>query len=311
MKLSVITPSLNPRKEYIRRVFDALGKQTVPLREWEYLVVDSGNTPPLRERFDLSWHPHASIIGAPEQRLAVSRLRGLEQARGNLIVFVDDDNVLAADYLETAMREMEKYSFIGVLGGYVEAEFHGEVQPWMHEFLPILGASQFLPKPVRDICYGCPAGPWVPSGSGMIIRKAVAAEYCRQVAADPSKLTIGRVGGRLLGSDDVDLAYTSFDLDMAIGRSIHPRLTHLIPASRLTEQYLVRLLYASNYSTASMDVRRGWKKKVPLPPLTFIGKMKHFWVANRKTTPKDRCWRAFAKGYRDGLAGAPFDERFL
>lgn len=310
MKFSVITPSLNPRKEYIRRVFDALLHQTVPLQEWEYLVVDSGNTPPLREQFDLSWHPNARVLEAPGQRLAVSRLRGLEQAKGDLIVFVDDDNVLAPDYLEAALREMEKYPFIGVLGGYVEAEFHGEVQPWMEEFLPILGASQFLPKPAKEICYGYPAGPWVPSGSGMIIRAAVAAEYCRQVEADPSKLTIGRVGDRLLGSDDVDLAYTATDMEMAIGRSSLPRLTHLIPAARLTERYLLRLLYASNYATASLMVRRGWRDRVSLPPVTFWSRIRTALSAARKTSPEIRCRRTFAKGYQDGRAGAPFDERF-
>jgi len=313
MKVSVITPALNPRPEYIRRVFDALRNQTLPKDEWEYIVVDSGSTPPLKKQLDLSWHPNSYLIEAPEQRLAVSRLRGLEQAKGDLIIFVDDDNVLAPDYVETAISEMNTYPFIGVLGGYTEGEFHGVVQPWMHEFLPILGALQYLPEPMDEICYALmkSGGPWVPSGSGMIIRKSVAVEYRRQAEKDPDKLTIGRVGTRLLGSDDVDLAYTAIDMSMAIGRSKAPQLIHLIPESRLTELYFVRLLYASNYATAHLLVRRGWKESAHIPSVTFVRRlragMREVLSRFKDITPQQRCWKAFSEGYRDGLAGAPFN----
>lgn len=310
IKLTAITPCLNPRMEYIRRVFNGLQNQTLALEKWEYLVVDSGNTPPLEEQFDLSWHPHARVIHAPGQRLAYSRLLGLEHARGEIIVFVDDDNVLAPDYFDAAILEMDRYAFIGSLGGYVEAEFHGEIQPWMHDFLPILGASQFLPVPPKALCYGCPVGPWMPSGSGMMIRRVVAEEYRRQVTEDPARLAIGRVGNSLMGSDDIDLACTANDLNMAVGRSTRPRLTHLIPASRLTERYLERLLYASNYATASLYVRKGWRKQTPRPPVSLRSKIGACLATIRKAAPEARCWRAFRKGYQDGLAGAPFDPRY-
>lgn len=312
MLISVITPSLNPRKEFIQRVFEGLQQQTLPLRQWEYVVVDSGNNPPLRERFDLSWHPNACIIEAPEKRLAVSRLRGMEKASGDLIVFVDDDNVLECNYLEEAMREMALYPFIGVLGGYIEAEFQGGIEPWMHDFLPILGALQFQSGPHEDLCYAKvkSAGPWVPAGSGMIVRRSVADEYSRQVVADPNKLVIGRVGDQLLGSDDVDLAYTAIDMSLAIGRSRRPCLKHLIPETRLSLTYLLRLLYASNYATASLLVRRGWKTRCPLPPVGWLTKVYRRISSLRSRPPEQQCWIAFAKGYQDGLAGVPFDQDY-
>jgi glycosyltransferase involved in cell wall biosynthesis len=313
MQISVITPALNPREEFIQRVFRALASQTLPRSSWEYIVVDSGSEPALRQRLDLAWHPHATILEAPGKRLAVSRLRGMERAQGDLIVFVDDDNILAPDYLETALHEMARLPQVGVLGGHVEAEFLGAVAPWMHDFLPILGASKYRPEPEEDLCYALikAAGPWVPAGSGMIVRNQVVAEYRRQVAADADKLVIGRVGDRLQGSDDVDLAYTAIDLGLAIGRSRRPRLQHLIPESRLTVRYLERLLYASNYATAALLVRRGWKK--PCPPLKLPRAVRpvNALTAWRQKSPDQRGWKALGKGYEDGMAGEPFDAAYL
>lgn len=312
MYVSVITPALNPRKEFILRVFKALEEQTLPMEKWEYIVVDSGSTPPLNEQLNLSWHPNACVLEAPEQRLAVSRWRGMQRAKGELIIFVDDDNVLAPNYLESAIAEMENHPFIGVLSGHVEGEFHGEIQPWMREFLPILGVTEYSSMPDAELIYALvkTGGPWVPAGSGMIVRRAIVEEYCRQVAMDPEKLSVGRVGKQLLGSDDVDLAYTAIDLAMAIGRSRKPKLIHLIPEARLTESYLVRLLYASNYATARLLVRRGWKKQASLQAPQKLQALRRLLSQFKKRTPGERCWAAFAAGYRDGLCGAPFDERY-
>ena len=47
--------------------------------------------------------------------LTYARLRGIKEASGDLLVFVDDDNVLDPDYLETVQRVAEEKPFLGVL----------------------------------------------------------------------------------------------------------------------------------------------------------------------------------------------------
>jgi glycosyltransferase involved in cell wall biosynthesis len=117
--VSVVVPTHNPREKYLARVLDALRVQTLSKDLWEVVVVDNNSTKPLSlttghrddrttgaktAEIDLSWHPQAKIVREERLGLTFARLRGFAEAKGELIVMVDDDNVLAPDYLETAVE---------------------------------------------------------------------------------------------------------------------------------------------------------------------------------------------------------------
>ena len=61
-ELSVVICSHNPRKDYLERVLTALRGQTLPLDEWELLLIDNKSNVALGSDVDLSWHPAARII---------------------------------------------------------------------------------------------------------------------------------------------------------------------------------------------------------------------------------------------------------
>jgi glycosyltransferase involved in cell wall biosynthesis len=97
--VSVIVCTHNPRQEYLTRVLAALRVQTLPTAGWELLVIDNASKEPVAGRFDLSWHPHGRHVREDELGLTPARLRWIAEARAELLVFVDDDNVLDPDYL--------------------------------------------------------------------------------------------------------------------------------------------------------------------------------------------------------------------
>ena len=103
LNISVILCTHNPRKDYLRRVLAGLRAQTLPLHQWELLLVDNASAASLAGRFDLSWHPNARHVREEELGLTPARLRGIREASGAILVFVDDDTVLAPDYLEQAL----------------------------------------------------------------------------------------------------------------------------------------------------------------------------------------------------------------
>src|ERR1700746_4111324 len=100
---SVVICSHNPRPQYLRRVLDALRNQTLPKERWELLLVDNASTDSLATAWDLSWHRLGRHIRERELGIARARLRGIKATQTELIVFVDDDNVLAPDYLSEAI----------------------------------------------------------------------------------------------------------------------------------------------------------------------------------------------------------------
>src|SRR5580698_4641162 len=116
LPVSVIICSHNPREDYLRRVLDALKAQTLPAKDWELLLVDNASKEPLAGRFNLSWHPNARHVREDKTGLTHARLCGIAEAKGDLLVFVDDDNVLRSDYLQACLKLSAARPDIGAFG---------------------------------------------------------------------------------------------------------------------------------------------------------------------------------------------------
>ncbi len=100
--ISTILCTHNPRPDYLRRTLEGLRRQDIKKDDWELVVVDNACDPPFAKLADLGWHPRARVVCERTLGLTEARLRGLRESRGDLIVFVDDDNVLADNYLKVA-----------------------------------------------------------------------------------------------------------------------------------------------------------------------------------------------------------------
>ena len=92
---TIIICTHNPRPHYLDRVLAALRNQSLPYRQWELLLIDNASEPALAPRWDILWHPNARHIRESELGLAVARRHGIMEAAGDLLIFVDDDNILA------------------------------------------------------------------------------------------------------------------------------------------------------------------------------------------------------------------------
>ena len=100
MELIVVICPHNPNPRCLQRALDALPKQTLPQAEWELLLIENASKGPLAGRLDAAWHPLARQLREERLGRAEARLRGISEARGPVLMFVDDDNVLAPDYLQ-------------------------------------------------------------------------------------------------------------------------------------------------------------------------------------------------------------------
>src|SRR5208282_4410819 len=116
LNLSVIVCAHNPRADYLAHTLDGLRAQTLPRQHWELIIVDNASREPIDGIVDLGWHPQSSVHCEPTPGLTVARLRGIAAARAPLIVFVDDDNALAPDYLAQAAALAEAWPRLGVFG---------------------------------------------------------------------------------------------------------------------------------------------------------------------------------------------------
>jgi glycosyltransferase involved in cell wall biosynthesis len=235
MQFSVIICAHNSRPDYLRRVFDALREQTLPKEQWELLLVDNASKEPLAGNYDLSWHPCGRHVRENELGLTAARLRGIRETEGEILVFVDDDNVLMPDYLAKALEIADRCPFIGAWAGQVEGEFEKPLAPELDPFRGCLVLGT-VPSDIWTNTYESLSA--IPFGAGMCIRRAVATAYAQVCRSDSRRQTLDRIGNALLGGGDVDLAYTAIDQGYGMGRFKALRVLHLIPRRRVDPEYL-------------------------------------------------------------------------
>ena len=101
-------------------------------------------------------------------------------------------------------------------------------------------------------------------------------ENCRlplacSCSTEPNAKTTRGMGATLasgVGEEDTDLALTAFDLGLGTGLFRCLILTHLIPAGRVKEDYLLRLVEAKGFSytmlQSARSMRDSFRKHSPM-----------------------------------------------
>jgi len=264
MPLSVLICTHNPRRDFLNRTLAALRVQTLPLADWEIILVDNASATPVATQFDVSWHPRARIVVETTLGLTPARLRAIQEATTDLLVFVDDDNVLAPDFLAEAVRLAAAHPFLGAFGCSIRADYEkapeGEARNWTW----LLTVGEF--EHARWSNLGVAGGDvfTLPSGAGLVIRTNVAREYAKLATSDPLRASLDRRGADLTGSGDRDLAATSIRLGLGTGKFPSLKLDHLMSAGRVDPAYLIRLAEATAYGETILNFLHGlpWQ---PIP----------------------------------------------
>jgi glycosyltransferase involved in cell wall biosynthesis len=239
-RLTVIVCAHNPNPGRLTRTLAGLAAQTLSSTEWEFLIIDNGSVPPITT--DLSWHMQARIVREPVLGLTPARLRGIAEARGEFLIFVDDDNILAPGYLTAALDIFATHPALAAAGGPVLPEWETPPPDWSYPFHGLLALRDLGPSP--RIATGGPTATWpdfAPVGAGLVIRRSAALGYANAISSDSRRRTLDRTGGSLASGGDNDLVFTALHAGGDIGYFPELALTHLIPAGRLDPTYLARL----------------------------------------------------------------------
>lgn len=295
-EISVVICSYNPIRNYINRTLDALKHQILPYEKWELILVDNASTSPLASEIDLHWHPNAKHILESTLGLTRARQAGIKTSCADIIVFVDDDNILEPDYLENVLEISIKYSTLGAWGGQIRAEFEVLPPGWAKPYLPCLAIREFEQDKWSNLLHQHET---TPCGAGLCVRKIVADHYVKLVQSDPKRLELDRKGNTLTSCGDSDLAFTACDIGLGTGQFVALKLTHLMPASRLEEEYLLRLFEGIVYSDTVLCSLRG---KLPsLPKTSLIDQMRHFYRLLKMSSRERRFYRAYRRGLRRAI----------
>jgi hypothetical protein len=254
LPISAIICTHNPRQDYLERCLAALEHQTLAKDQWELIIVDNASTPEKKPPQALPWHPNARFVTESKLGLTPARLCGIRTATGELLVFVDDDNVLDADFLETVRRVARELPFLGSWSGQCRPEFEEPPPEWTRRYWANLVIRQFA----RDVWSNLPRlSETMPCGAGLCVRRSAAEHYLLLHDSGKRSFQFDRAGSSLLSGGDNDLAACACDVGLGVGLVSSLKLTHLIPPVRLTETYLTRLLEGITLTSTILDSERG------------------------------------------------------
>jgi glycosyltransferase involved in cell wall biosynthesis len=311
MRLSVILCAHDPRPEHLHQTLAALRAQTLPLADWELLLIDNASPVALDPNL-VAWHPHGRVIREQILGLARARVRGIAEARADLLVFCDDDNLLMDGYLTAAVDLFARHKNLGAAGGKSHPRYAASVPAWAVPFVDRLA--------VRDLGDDSRTASWVnlepaerryptcaPVGAGLVLRREVGLEYMRKLGVSP--LIQDRVGSELGGGGDCALVLTALQIGREVGYFPELELLHLIPAERLRLRYLARLNRDSSKSWVRLLAQFGifpWK---PISPWTIrLRQLRSFFALRAWRGPADYFLWAGACGIFAGcaqIAGMP------
>lgn len=106
--ISIIVPVYNVRP-YIEACFASLQKQNYP--KLEFIIIDDGSSDGsgvFCDEFAKS-DPRARVIHQKNSGLSAARNRGLKEAHGEYITFVDSDDAIMPDYIQYLFNLAQKY----------------------------------------------------------------------------------------------------------------------------------------------------------------------------------------------------------
>jgi glycosyltransferase involved in cell wall biosynthesis len=232
----------------LQKALRAISEQKVSAKiDWRVSVVNNNctdETPQIVGKFALNFPVPLKIILETKQGVHHARLCGIKNTNGDWVAFVDDDCLIAENFVEEIAKFASEHPDCGAFGAKIILDW--ETEP------PIYAANRKwafagknhgnLPKRHSSI-----------AGAGMILKRTALEEsgWLEQQFLED------RTGNKLVSGGDMEMGIR---IAKVCETWYNPacQIKHFIPARRLTRQYLRKIVYglgASRHNVAALQ----WK----------------------------------------------------
>ncbi|MBP1962950.1 glycosyltransferase [Paenibacillus aceris] len=242
-RVSIVICTYN-RANLLQMTLDAL--PALAAREKaEILIVDNNSTDHTREitkSFALRQAGVMSVqyVFEQTQGLSAARNRGIQEAKGDIIAYLDDDAVPCLEWIRTIVDTFDHRPDVCAIGGKIRPRFESERPAWLISALE-------LPYTIVDrgeAVHEYPINKH-PFGANMAIRKSFHDTYLF-----PTDL--GRKGTLLLSGEESWLFEQMKQERKKILYQPSMVVDHFIPDNRLTKDWIKRRYYYQGVTNGSM-----------------------------------------------------------
>lgn len=131
MIVTIAICTLN-RAESLRLTLASLAAMRMPPGiEWEIVVVDNGST----DHTSRMLREHGGVIHVyePQRGISNARNRAVEVARGDYIIWTDDDVIVDPNWLTAYLEAFRRWPDAAVFGGKIVPKYEGTPPKWIAE----------------------------------------------------------------------------------------------------------------------------------------------------------------------------------
>ena len=230
---SVIICTLD-RAPYLAMALESLRHQTCPSDAFEIVVVDNGSVDGTRELLLSAMRTTPNLRWVVEDRRGLShaRNRGITEAQGDVLAFLDDDAIAAPEWLETIAHAMRSSRDVVAAGGPIRLRWCTERPAWVSDELTSLYSGLDLGDELREVAY-----PEVPYGANMAFRRSTFSTIGGFCTA------LGRRGESLLSGEEKELFHRIARSGGHVVYTPSASVEHQVLPERVSRRWLLRRSY--------------------------------------------------------------------
>ena len=235
MNITVVICTYN-RVEGLIRALKSLLLQTLPTTSWDVLIVNNNSADDTINIFNIFRQEYLNRVDSPQmnivtesnQGLSYARNRGISEASGDFIIFIDDDQEVSKFFLESYYENCNCKGSSCIAGGPVIPIYECGKPKWASKYTErtISGYLEF-----RSTTRFFPKGSY-PTGGNMGFSSDIFKTY------GGFSTNLGRTGDSLLGGEESDLFRRIASQRSDIHYLNDAKVYHHIPAARTTIDFL-------------------------------------------------------------------------
>ncbi|MDR3653780.1 MAG: glycosyltransferase [Paludibacter sp.] len=246
--ISVIVCCFNSEQRLPDTIKHLIQQEVVHSISWEIILINNNSTDntvdianQIRNQYDCTIS--FRIIDESQQGLSYARKKGVYAAQYQYIIFCDDDNWLAPNYVQQAFEIIDQNPRIGMLGGRGIPVSEIELPEWFEE--KKIGYA----VGTQSLHNGEVENDGLLWGAGVVLRTNI---MLKIYDSNIQSLLIGRSGNQLSSGDDSELAVWHIILGFKLWYDDRLIFSHFISKERLTEQYVTNLFKGFEQSNRIM-----------------------------------------------------------
>lgn len=149
--MSIVIPLYN-KEPHIKRAIDSVLTQKV--QDFEIIIVDDGSTDKSAEVVKRFTDPRIRLIQQENSGVSAARNRGIEEAKADLVAFLDADDEWTPSFLETILRLREKYPEAGAYSTAYAISRNNQIKNVRYKEVPSFPWEGLLPSYFLSVASG-------------------------------------------------------------------------------------------------------------------------------------------------------------